>query len=69
VQQASFEIPVASQPTDFAIRLEGDLMIVASEDPAAMAHEPPATHLVVSRAHLADLLDILTPSSRVSIGR
>ena len=69
VQQASFEIPVASQPTDFAIRLDGDLMIVASEDPAAMAHDPPATHLVVSRAHLADLLDILTPSSRVSIGR
>ncbi len=69
VQQASFEIPDPSQSADPAIRLEGDLMIVASEDPAEMAHEPPATHLIVSRAHLADLLDILTPSSRVTIGR
>lgn len=69
VQQASFEIPDPSQSADPAIRLEGDLMIVASEDPAEMADEPPATHLIVSRAHLADLLDILTPSSRVTIGR
>lgn len=69
VQQASFEIPHPPQPAEPTIRLEGDLMIVAAEDPAEMAHEPPPTHLIVSRAHLADLLDILTPASRVTIDR
>lgn len=68
VQQASFQLPDASQ-TSPRIRLEGDLMLVAADDPAAMAHEPPPTHLVVSRVHLADLIDILTPASRVTIGR
>lgn len=70
IQQASFEVPqVPSSPGAPAIRLQGDLLLVAAEDPAAMAHEPPATHLVVSRAHLADLIDILTPASRVVISR
>lgn len=70
IQQASFELPQApSSPGAPVIRLQGDLLLVAAEDPAAMAHEPPATHLVVSRAHLADLIDILTPASRVVIGR
>lgn len=70
IQQASFEVPQApSSPGAPVIRLQGDLLLVAAEDPAAMAHEPPATHLVVSRAHLADLIDILTPASRVVIGR
>jgi hypothetical protein len=66
VQQASFEMP-AGTPASPLIRLEGDLLLLAAEDPAAMAHEPPATHLIVSRAHLADLIDILTTASRVAI--
>lgn len=69
IQQASFEVPRAPSSGSPVIRLQGDLLLVAAEDPAAMAHEPPATHLVVSRAHLADLIDILTPASRVVIGR
>jgi hypothetical protein len=69
VQQASFELPESSQAAEQAIRLEGDLMIVAAAEPAEMADEPPATHLIVSRAHLADLLDILTPASRITVGR
>lgn len=69
IQQASFEVPQAPLGGSPVIRLQGDLLLVAAEDPAAMAHEPPATHLVVSRAHLADLIDILTPASRVVIGR
>jgi len=69
VQQASFEVGQPTQTAEPSIRLEGDLMIVAADDPAAMAHEPPATHLIVSQAHLADLLDILTTASRVTIGR
>jgi len=69
IQQASFEVPQAPSSGAPVIRLQGDLLLVAAEDPAAMAHEPPATHLVVSRAHLADLIDILTPASRVVIGR
>lgn len=69
VQQASFEVGQPTQTAEPSVRLEGDLMIVAADDPAAMAHEPPATHLIVSRAHLADLLDILTTASRVTIGR
>lgn len=68
VQQASFQVSDASQ-TSPRIRLEGDIMLVAAEDPAAMAYDPPPTHIVVSRAHLADLIDILTPASRVTIGR
>jgi hypothetical protein len=69
VQQASFQVPDGSQSMFPRIRLEGDILLVAAEDPAVMAHEPPPTHLVVSRAHLADLIDILTPASRVTIGR
>ena len=66
IQQASFT--AAEAVTTPAIRLAGDLLLQAADDPAAMAHEPPATHLIVSQAHLADLLDILTPSSRIVIG-
>jgi LysM repeat protein len=69
VQQASFELPQSSQAAEQAIRLEGDLMILAADDPAEMADEPPATHLIISGAHLADLLDILTPASRITVGR
>lgn len=69
VQQASFQVPAGSHSMFPRIRLEGDLLLVAAEDPAEMAHEPPPTHLVVSRAHLADLIDILTPASRITVGR
>jgi LysM repeat protein len=61
IQRVSFESAEA------AIELQDGLTIQGTDDPAALAQEPGPTQLLVSRAHLADLIDILMPGSRITI--
>jgi len=67
VAEAGADGPAALPGHRRSVRLSDGLVIEAVDDPAAVSDDVPSTSLVVSVRDLAELLDILTPGSKVLI--